>query len=85
MRAILAARSAGRHHHLTPQPRAAPELLIASVADRDFRETARTLTPELNAMMGRADETEIISYFDRMKVQGEYNAMLWLRNRNKLR
>jgi hypothetical protein len=50
-----------------------------------FRQNVRTLTSDFGGMMTRADETEIISYFDRMKLQGEYKAMLWLQNRNKLR
>jgi len=35
--------------------------------------------------MARGDEGEIISYFDRLKVQGEYKALLWLRNKNQLK
>jgi hypothetical protein len=36
-------------------------------------------------MTRRGNEAEIISYFDRAEVQGEYKAMLWLHNRDKLR
>jgi hypothetical protein len=50
-----------------------------------FRQSVKTLTPQLNELMARGNETEIISYFDRMKLQGEYKAMLWLQNRNNLR
>jgi hypothetical protein len=47
-----------------------------------FRTDVRTLMPEFNGMLARGDEAEIISYFDRLKLQGEYKAMLWLKNRN---
>lgn len=50
-----------------------------------FRQTTKTLAANFEPMMARADESEIISYFDRLKLQGEYKAMLWLQNRNKLR
>jgi hypothetical protein len=50
-----------------------------------FRQNVRSLTPQLEEMMARGNEPEIISYFDRMKLQGEYKALLWLQNRNKLR
>ena len=50
-----------------------------------FRQNVKTLTPQIEEMMARGNEAEIISYFDRMKLQGEYKAMLWLQNRNRLR
>jgi hypothetical protein len=50
-----------------------------------FRQNVKTLTPQLNELMVRGNETEIISYFERMKLLGEYKAMLWLQNRNNLR
>jgi len=49
------------------------------------RQNIRTLTGGIDEMMGRATDNEIIGYFDRLKLQGEYQAMLWLRNRNNLR
>jgi hypothetical protein len=51
----------------------------------NFRQNIRALTPQFDQMLARGDETEIIGYFDRMKLQGEYKAMLWLRNRNSPR
>ena len=50
-----------------------------------FKSDVRSLTPQFDEMMARGDEGEIISYFDRLKVQGEYKALLWLRNRNQFR
>ena len=50
-----------------------------------FRQNVKTLTPAFEPMMARGDVNEIISYFDRIKLQGEYKAMLWLQNRNNLR
>lgn len=50
-----------------------------------FRQEVKTLIPHLGEMTARGNETEIISYFDRMKMQSEYQALLWLRNRNSLR
>jgi hypothetical protein len=50
-----------------------------------FRQNVKTLLPQIEEMMARGNEAEIISYFDRMKLQGEYKAMLWLQNRNRLR
>jgi hypothetical protein len=50
-----------------------------------FRQSVKSLTPQLDEMMARGNETELISFFDRMKVQGEYKTMLWLQNRNQLR
>ena len=50
-----------------------------------FRQNVRTLTPQIDGLMARGNETEIISYFDRMKLQGEHKALLWLQNRNALR
>lgn len=50
-----------------------------------FRQQVRTLTGTFEPMMARGDANEIISYMDRIKLQGEYKAMLWLQNRNNLR
>ena len=50
-----------------------------------FRQGVRSLTGGFNEWMTRASEAELISYFDRMKLQGEYKAMQWLRNRESLR
>jgi len=71
-------------------PDSHPAFLDGTVQERideltTFRQNTRTLTADFSPMMARANENEIISYFDRMKLQGEYKAMLWLQNRNKLR
>ena len=50
-----------------------------------FRKSVRDLTADHLPMLSAATENEIISYFDRMKIQGEYKSMLWLKNRNGLR
>jgi hypothetical protein len=50
-----------------------------------FRQNVKTLIGNFEPMMARGDVNEIISYMDRMKLQGEYKAMLWLQNRNNLR
>ena len=67
-----------------------PEFLNGTVQQRideltAFRQNVKSLVPQIEEMMARGNETEIISYFDRMKLQGEYKAMLWLQNRNRLR
>ena len=71
-------------------PDSQPAFLGSTVQQRideltAFRQGVRTLTPQIDELMARGNETEIISYFDRMKLQGEYKAMLWLQNRNALR
>ncbi len=71
-------------------PDSQPAFLNGTVQQRidemtAFRQGTKTVTSEFNDMLMRANETEVISYFDRMKLQGEYKAMLWLRNRNSLR
>jgi len=50
-----------------------------------FRQSVKSLIPQVDSLLARGNETEIISYFDRMKIQGEYKALLWLQNRNNLR
>ena len=50
-----------------------------------LRQNIKSLTVEFGGLMGGASETEIISYFDRMKLQGETKAILWLQHRNHLR
>ncbi|HMJ92054.1 MAG TPA: hypothetical protein VK530_19690 [Candidatus Acidoferrum sp.] len=71
-------------------PDSQPPFLNGTVQQRidemtAFRQNVKTLMPEVSAMVARGNENEIISYFDRMKLQGEYKALLWLQNRNKLR
>jgi hypothetical protein len=71
-------------------PDTQPAFLSGTVQQRmdeltAFRQNVRTLTGNFEPMMARGDVNEIISYFDRMKLQGEYKAMLWLKNRSNLR
>lgn len=49
------------------------------------RQSQRPLFFAYIDMTRRGNETEIISYFNRVQVQGEHKAMLWLHNREKLR
>lgn len=51
----------------------------------EFRNSVRPLTPLAEQLLQRGNEMEIVSYFDRMKSQGEYKALLWLQNRERLR
>jgi hypothetical protein len=71
-------------------PDSQPAFLNGTVQQRidemnTFRQSVKNLTPQIDNLMARGNESEIISYFDRMKVQGEYKSMLWLQNRNNLR
>lgn len=71
-------------------PDSQPDFLDGTVQQRmdeltAFRQNVKTLTPQIEEILAWGNETEIISYFDRMKLQGEYKAMLWLQNRNRLR
>jgi hypothetical protein len=71
-------------------PESQPSFLNGTVQQRldemtAFRQEIRTLTIDYIPAMRAVSENEVISYFDRMKLQGEYKAMLWLQNRNKLR
>lgn len=71
-------------------PDSQPEFLGSTVQQRldenmAFRQNIRTLSPVVDDMLARGNEIEIISYFDRMKLEGEYKAMLWLQNENSLR
>jgi hypothetical protein len=68
-------------------PDSQPEFLGGTVQQRldemaAFRRDVKTLTPLFDDMLARGDEREIISYFDRLKIQGEYKTLLWLQNRN---
>ena len=49
-----------------------------------FRQGVRSLTQGFNDWMSSASEADLISYFDRLKLQGEYQALQWLRNRQAL-
>lgn len=67
-------------------PDSQPEFLGGTVQQRideltAFRQSVRTLTPQFDEMMARGNEGEIINYFDRLKFQGEYKALLWLQQR----
>ncbi len=71
-------------------PDSQPAFLNGTVQQRidemtAFRQNMRPLIADQAQMMNAASETDIISYFDRLKLQGEYKAMLWLQNRNRLR
>ena len=71
-------------------PDSQPEFLDGTVQQRideltAFRQSVKTLTPQFDEMMARGDEREIINYFDRLKLQGEYKALLWLKSRNNQR
>jgi hypothetical protein len=71
-------------------PDSQPAFLNGTVQQRldevtAYRQSLRPLTMAYTDMMARGNELEIISYFDRLKIQGEYKAMLWLHNREKLR
>ena len=71
-------------------PDTRPDFLGGTVQQRideltGFRQGVRSLTEDFGDWMGRASEAELISYFDRMKLQGEYRALQWLRNRESLR
>lgn len=71
-------------------PDSQPPFLNSTVQQRldeaaAYRQSLRPLSMAFTDMMVRGNETEIISYFDRVKVQGEHKAMLWLHNREKLR
>ena len=71
-------------------PDSQPEFLDGTVQQRldemtAFRQSVRTLTPQADEMMARGDEREIINYFDRLKLQGEYKALLWLQSRRSPR
>jgi len=50
-----------------------------------YRQNIRSLTADYGQTMATLSETDVINYFDRVKLQGEYKAMLCLQNRNKLR
>jgi hypothetical protein len=67
-----------------------PEFLERPIQQRideltDFRKNVRTFMPEFDAMLARGDENEIIHYYDRIKLQGEYKALEWLHRRNAFR
>jgi hypothetical protein len=71
-------------------PDSQPSFLNGTVQQRlddmtAIRQNIRSRTADLLPMMNTASENDIISYFNRMNLQGEYKAMLWLQNRNKLR
>jgi hypothetical protein len=76
---------------LSPLPQdSQPDFLGQTIQQRfdeaaAFKSDVRSLTPLADEMMARGDEGEIISYFDRLKIQGEYKALLWLRNKNQFR
>ena len=67
-----------------------PSFLNGTVQQRfdelqTFRQSVKDLTQGFEPWMANASEPELISYFDRMKLQGEYKALQWLRNRHNLR
>src|SRR5262245_40615128 len=72
---------------LTPlPPDSQPDFLQRPVKDQldamtAQREAARTLAPLFDQLIARGSEVEIISFFDRMKLYGEYAALAWLRDR----
>jgi len=64
-------------------PDAQPDFLGKSVQDRlteldAFRQSVKTLNSQWVELLERADDAEIIAYFDRMKMQGEYATLQWL-------
>jgi hypothetical protein len=67
-------------------PASTPEFLGKSVQAR-LEELARqradvkNLAPLVSAYLPSASETELISYFDRLKLQGEMEALRWLQSR----
>lgn len=73
---------------LSPLPAdSQPEFLARPIQQHidaltDFRKNVRTLLPQFDAMLARGDAAEIISYFDRLKLQGEYKALEWLHRRH---
>jgi hypothetical protein len=71
-------------------PDSHPSFLNGTVQQRldemtALRQDIRSLATVFGEALNTLSEPEIISYFDRMKLQGEHKAMLWLQNRNKLR
>jgi hypothetical protein len=70
-------------------PNSQPAFLNGTVQQRldemtEWRKNARPLLSDFGGMMERASETEVIGFFDRMKLQGEWRAMQWLQNRDRL-
>ena len=64
-----------------------PEFLGMSVQQRldqisEKRDQLKALTPYLDQMLARGNETEIIGYFDRMKLNGEASALQWVVSHN---
>jgi hypothetical protein len=71
-------------------PNSQPSFLNGTVQQRldemtAHRQHLREVSAHFTDLMARGDETEIISYLDRAKVQGEYRAMRWLQDRARLR
>ena len=50
-----------------------------------FRKSTRPLVELSEQMFDRGDATEITGFFDRLKLQGEYSALLWLQRREQQR
>jgi hypothetical protein len=71
-------------------PDSQPAFLNGTVQQRldelnAYRQSFRPLFFAYIDMTRRGNEAEIISYFDRLKVQSDQKAMLWIHNRDKLR
>src|SRR6185436_20684350 len=64
-------------------PDSQPDFLNGTVQQRldeltEWRKNARPLLADFKGMLERASDADVISYFERMKLQGEWRAMLWL-------
>jgi hypothetical protein len=67
-------------------PDSHPEFLRGTVQERldeltRFREESKRLVHVFNDMIARDDEAAIISFYDRMKVQGEHATLTWLKQK----
>jgi hypothetical protein len=71
-------------------PESQPDFLKGSVQQRidelaAFRKSTSPLVELSQQMFDRGDATEITGFFDRLKLQGEYSALLWLQRREQHR
>ncbi|HMJ89496.1 MAG TPA: hypothetical protein VK530_06750 [Candidatus Acidoferrum sp.] len=74
----------------TLPPDSQPEWLNQTVQERldefkAFKKTGSDLLQEQERMIQRGDESQIIGFYDRLKLQGEWKALLWLQSQTAKR
>ena len=71
-------------------PESQPDFLTGTVQQRidqlaAFRKSTIPLVQLSDDMFSRGNEAEIAGFFDRLKLQGEYQALLWLQRKDQYR